>query len=69
MNCVTSGAGENQCVSRFRTSGEVLGGFRLFRWETIHDNQRDSVLPHKFEPEPGMEASDSDDESDSKEES
>ena len=37
--------------------------------ENIHDNQRDRVLPYQFEPEPGMEASDSGDESDSKEES
>ena len=36
--------------------------------ENIHDNQRDMVLPYQFEPEPGMEASDSGDESDSKEE-
>ena len=35
----------------------------------MHDNQRDRVLPYQFEPEPGMEASDNDDESVLKEES
>ena len=68
MSCVTSGAEENPCVLRIRTSGEEFGGFRLFGWKNIHDNQRDRVLPYQFEPEPGMEASDSDDKSDSKEE-
>ena len=37
--------------------------------ENIHDNQRNRVLYYQFEPEPGMEASNSGDESDSNEES
>ena len=37
--------------------------------ENIHDNQVDEVLPYQFEPEPGLQTSNSGDESDSEEES
>jgi hypothetical protein len=37
--------------------------------ENIHNNQVDEVLPYQFEPEPGLQTSNSGDESDSEEQS
>ena len=76
MTGVTSGAGESQIkqiyfirrISGFRTSGEE---FLLFDYsnENIHKNQVVQLLPYQFEPEPGLQTTNSGDESDSEEES
>ena len=53
-------------ISGFRTSSEEFCAFRLSEW---HKNQVVQVLPYQFEPEPGLQTSNSGDESDSEEES
>ena len=68
---MTSGAGEDQ-NNKYILSGAYgdfvflarnLEFFDFFN-RKYHDNQSDRVLPHQFKPEPGVQTSDSGDESD-----
>ena len=76
MTRVTSGAGESELnkytlLGAFRDFVLLVKNFVLFDYSNgkYHKNQVVQVLPYQFEPEPGLQTSNSGDESDSEEES
>ena len=76
MTRVTSGAGESKLnkytiLGAFRDFVLLVKNFVLFDYSNgkYHKNQVVQVLPYQSEPEPGLQTSNSGDESDSEEES
>ena len=74
MTRVTSGAGESKLnkytlLGAFRDFVLLVKNFVLFDYSNgkYHKNQVVQVLPYQFEPEPGLQTSNSGDESDSEE--